>query len=182
MAQNGNIQNEDRFRISKILWFLYCFFLVASVVIMIRIAYIQFIWEPDANTVKYFQPTRYESKTKPERGTIMDVNGKLLAISTPMYNINMDCTVMKEDYEVKYPKEKGDSLEKLWRQKAKELSRELPKVLAKDGKTADYYYDLIMRNRDSKDLRGRKNVLITKNIYHDTYLSRSSRRDSTRAE
>lgn len=170
MAQNGNIQNEDRFRISKILWFLYCFFLVASVVIMIRIAYIQFIWEPDANTVKYFQPTRYESKTKPERGTIMDVNGKLLAISTPMYNINMDCTVMKEDYEVKYPKEKGDSLEKLWRQKAKELSRELPKVLAKDGKTADYYYDLIMRNRDSKDLRGRKNVLITKNIDHDTYL------------
>lgn len=169
MAGKEKTQNEDRFRISRILWFLYCFFLLASVVIIGRIAYLQFVWEPDQNTVKYFQPTRYESKTKPERGAIMDMNGKLLAISTPMYNINMDCTVLKEDFELKYSKEKGDSLEKEWRRKAKELSRELPKVLAKDGKTADYYYDLIMRNRDSKDLKGRKNVLITKNIDHDTY-------------
>ena len=82
MARRSNIQKEeDRHRISKILWFLYCSFLILSAVLIVRIIDIQYFWKPDPDTVEYFQPKRHESKTKPERGAIMDMNGKLLAIS-----------------------------------------------------------------------------------------------------
>lgn len=163
-------QEEDKHRISKILWFLYCSFLVLSVVLILRIINIQYFWEPDPDTVEYFQPRKYEKKSKPERGAIMDMNGKLLAISTPLYNINMDCAVLKEEFRAGKTPRETDSLEREWRGKVKQLCNELPKVLSKDGKTSDYYYDLIMRNRESETLRGRRNVPITKNIDHSTYL------------
>ena len=90
MARRNEARQEDKHRISKILWFLYCSFLILSAILIVRIINIQYFWEPDEQTVEYFQPRRYANKTKPERGAIMDMNGKLLAISTPMYNINMD--------------------------------------------------------------------------------------------
>ena len=156
-------------RVSMILWGLYCLFLLLSIVLIVKICILQFGWEPDQDLVKYFQPKRYLQIEKPERGAIMDCNGKLLAITIPMYNINMDCTVRKEEFALAKTERKRDSLENDWKAKAKALSRELPKVLAKDGKDADYYYDLIISNRES-DLKGRKNVPITKNIDHETYL------------
>ncbi len=170
MAKRNKERPEDKHRISKILWFLYITFLVLSVVLIFRIIGIQYFWEPDPQTVEYFQPRRYENRTKPERGAIMDMNGKLLAISTPMYNINMDCAVLKDEFRAGKTARQTDSLEREWREKARLLCNELPKVLAKDGKTAGYYYDLIMRNRESDKLRGRRNVPITRNIDHSTYL------------
>ena len=161
---------EDKHRISKILWFLYCSFLVLSAVLIIRIINIQYFWEPDPDTLEYFQPHRYEKKTKPERGAIMDMNGKLLAISTPLYNINMDCAVLKDEFRAGKTARETDSLEREWRGKLRQLCNELPKVLAKDGQTADHYYNMILRNRESETLRGRRNVPITKNIDHKTYL------------
>ena len=167
---NRKQQEEDKHRISRILWFLYCSFLVLSAILIFRIINIQYFWEPDPDTVEYFQPRRFEKKTKPERGAIMDKNGKLLAISTPLYNINMDCAVLKEEFRTGKTARETDSLEREWRNKLRQLCNELPKVLAKDGQTADYYYNLIMRNRESETLRGRRNVPITKNIDHNTYL------------
>ena len=163
-------QEEDKHRISKILWYLYCTFLVLSIVLIVRIVDIQYFWEPDPETLEYFQPKRTDKTIKPERGSIMDMNGKLLAISTPMYNINMDCTILKEDFRIGHTARETDSLERVWLGKAYELSRMLPSVLAKDGRNQQYYYQLILRNRQSDTLRGRKNVPITKNIDHETYL------------
>lgn len=169
MENGRNIQKKGTDRISITLWVLYCLFLCLSAVLIVKIAILQFAWEPDQELVRYFQPKRYQQIEKPERGAIMDCNGKLLAISTPMYNINMDCTVRKEEFELAKTERKRDSLENDWKKKALSLSKELPKVLAKDGKDADYYYNLIITNRES-DLKGRKNVPITKNIDHQTYL------------
>lgn len=161
---------DDRHRISRILWFLYCIFLAASLVLICRIFYLQFIWQPDTETVNYFQPRKYKSVIEPERGSIMDCNGKLLAISTPMYNIYMDCTIMKDTYEKEKDKVRRDTLERNWRIKAKALCAELPKVLEEDGKDAAYYYNLIISNRDSEKKTGRKHVPITKEIDHATLL------------
>lgn len=170
MERNREIHNNDKHRISKILWFLYCVFLVLSVILIGRIMNLQFFWEPDPQTVRYFQPKKHLEKTKPERGAVMDMNGRLLAISTPMYNIHMDCAVLKEEHNMAGSARATDSLERIWKDKARRLCNELPKVLAKDGKTSDYYYDLIMRHRDSETIKGRRNVLITRNIDHNTYL------------
>lgn len=169
MENGRNIQKKGTDRISITLWVLYCLFLCLSAVLIVKVAILQLAWEPDQELVRYFQPKRYQQIEKPERGAIMDCNGKLLAISTPMYNINMDCTVRKEEFELAKTERKRDSLENDWKKKALSLSKELPKVLAKDGKDADYYYNLIITNRES-DLKGRKNVPITKNIDHQTYL------------
>ena len=94
-------QEEDKHRISKILWYLYCTFLVLSIVLIVRIVDIQYFWEPDPETLEYFQPKRTDKTIKPERGSIMDINGKLLAISTPMYDIHMDCAVLKDEFNAK---------------------------------------------------------------------------------
>ena len=154
---------------SILLWVFYCVFLVLSVAIIIKIVILQFGWEPDSEYVRYFQPKHEQIITKPDRGAILDQNAKLLATSPPMYNITMDCTVRKDEIaKVKNPT-KRDSLENDWKQKARQLSQELPKVLAKDGKDADYYYNLIINHRDS-NLKGRKNVLISRNVDHQTYL------------
>lgn len=170
MARRNEIQQEDKNRISRILWSLYCAFLVLSVILIGRIIGIQYFWEPDAKTESYFKPKTYVQTIKPERGAIMDMNGKLLAISTPMYNINMDCEVLKDEFRSRKSVKETDSLEREWRAKARKLSYELPKVLHKDGKTADYYYDLIIRNRTSGTMKGRRNVPIAKNVDHSTYL------------
>lgn len=170
MDTKNTQQPESKHRISKILWFLYCVFLGASLLLIGRIIYVQFVWEPDQQTVKYFQPKRYVKRTAPERGTITDMNGKLLAISTPMYNIHMDCAVRQDEFRRGKTAEETDSLERLWKSKARMLCKELPKVLTKDGKTSDYYWDLIIRNRETESMRGRRNVLIARNIDHETYL------------
>ena len=172
MSTEKDIQKKQDWT-SILLWVFYCVFLVLSAAITIKIMVLQFGWEPDAEFVKYFQPKHEQVITKPDRGAILDRNGKLLAISTPMYNINMDCTVRKEEFAKIKNTSKRDSLENDWKRKAKLLSKELPKVLAKDGKDADYYYNLIISNRDS-DLKGRKNVPISKNVDHQTYLKLKS--------
>lgn len=168
MSTSGDIHKKQDW-ISILLWVFYCGFLLLSIIIIAKMVKIQFFWEPEAEYVRYFQPKHELVVTKPERGTILDNSGKLLAISTPMYNINMDCTVRKDEFaKVKDPR-KRDSLENDWKRKAGLLSKELPKVLEKDGKSAEHYYNLIISHRDS-NLKGRKNVLITKNIDHQTYL------------
>ena len=169
METTGNIQKRKTDRVSVILWVLYCFFLALSIVLIVKICVLQFAWEPDQELVRYFQPKRYLQTEKPERGAIMDCNGKLLAISTPMYNINMDCTVRKEEFAMAKTARRRDSLENDWKAKAWKLSQELPKVLVDDSKTAEDYYNLIISNRES-NLKGRKNVPIAKGIDHETYL------------
>lgn len=169
MRQENSIQTEDRHRISKILWYLYCLFLVLSVVIIGRIAYIQFIWEPDELLETHFRPKKHKNVIEPERGSIMDCNGKLLALSTPMYNINMDCKILKDIYENEEDPISRDTLERNWRRKAEALSKELPKVLQEEGKEASYYYNLIISKRESKQKNdGSRNVSIAKNVDHET--------------
>lgn len=175
MSRRKEREEMDRHRVSKTLWFLYCVFLMASVIIIGRIIYIQFIWEPDTEWNKYFLLQKQENVIKPERGSIMDCNGKLMAISTPMYNIYMDCTIMKDHYEKMSDRLKADTLERNWRLKAKALSEKLPEVLEEDGKDASYYYNLIISKRDSKKKNdGRRHVPITRNIDHATLLELKS--------
>lgn len=167
MAKERNNSNNEQYKTSRILWFLYCGFLVLSLVIIVRIIQIQFFWEPSESTIEYFQPKKEKHEVEPERGAIMDCNGKLLAFSTPMYNIHMDCTILTESF--RKDSKNGKEKETKWREKARLMSDGLAKILKEEGRNGDYYYKLIITNRDSK-LKGRKNVQIAKNIDHSTLL------------
>ena len=170
MATDRNINGREQHRTSRTLWFLYCLFLVLSLVLLGRIIYLQLIWDPNDETIylHHFQPRKYMHEIEPERGAIMDCNGKLLAFSTPMYNVNMDCTILKDDY-AKDEKE-GKEKEAAWRAEAKKMAFGIAEVLQESGKDGNWYYNLIISNRDSKSASGRKNKPIARNIDHSTLL------------
>lgn len=170
MDTERNIESKEQHRTSKTLWYLYCLFLVLSLVLMGRIIYLQFIWDPADETIylHHFQPRKYMHEIEPERGSIMDCNGKLLAFSTPMYNINMDCTILKDDF-AKDEKE-GKEKEAQWRAEARKMAFGIAEILKEEGKDGNWYYNLIITNRDSKTASGRKNKPIAKNIDHSTLL------------
>ena len=170
MATDNNINSREQHRTSRTLWFLYCLFLVLSLVLLGRIIYLQLIWDPNDETIylHHFQPRKYMHEIEPERGAIMDCNGKLLAFSTPMYNVNMDCTILKDDY-AKDEKE-GKEKEAAWRAEAKKMAFGIAEVLQESGKDGNWYYNLIISNRDSKSASGRKNKPIARNIDHSTLL------------
>lgn len=156
-------EEKDRRRPSNVLILFHVVFLVAAIFIIGKIIYLQFVWEPDPRYVSFFQPKRDKTEIEPQRGSILDHNGKLLAMSTPMYNVYMDCYVMKEEYA---KAKDGDQKEQEWIQKAQQLAKELPSVLKEDGKSASYYSDLILTGRRNK----RRYVPIAKGIDHGTLL------------
>ena len=156
MAQGNNIGNNDRLRSSKFLWAIYWVFILASIFLIIWIAYLKILWEPNPETAHFFRPRNEKNIIKPERGAIIDHNGKILAITTPLYDIYMDCGVQKET------KEGQES----WSSKANRLAEALPEVLTENGKNAAYYKKLFAEGR-------RKNVRympIAKKVDHLTYL------------
>lgn len=161
-----NRDDQERRRPSNKLFLIHGIFLCLAIFIIYRIVYIQYIWEPDPKYVTYFQPKKDKNEIDPQRGSILDHNGRLLAMSTPMYNVYMDCYVMKEEYALMKDKEEGAAKEQEWIQKAQALAKELPKVLEEDGRNAAYYSDLILSGRRNK----RRYVPIAKGIDHGKLL------------
>lgn len=169
MSTQNNI-DKDKNRISKVLWVFYCVLLAASLVAIGRIIYLQYIWEPDAQTLKYFTPQSKRAVVKPERGEILDCNGKILASSTPLYTIRLDCQIQKKELAKGTIYFGKDSLtEGIWRQKAWESCKKLPEITG-EGKSVEEYYNTIVINRDSNDKPGRRNVKFIKNIDHSTLM------------
>ena len=164
--QNHNTEEKGRRRTSNMLILFHVVFLCMAVAIIGKIVYLQFIWEPDPRYVKYFQPKKDKNEIDPQRGSIIDYKGKLLAMSTPMYNVHMDCYVLKEEYASMKDKEKGAKKEQEWIGKAQQLADKLPEVLKEDGRNAAYYRDLILTGRRNK----RRYVAIAKDIDHSTLL------------
>lgn len=164
--QNQNMEEKGRRRTSNMLILFHVVFLCMAVAIIGKIAYLQFIWEPDPRYVKYFQPKKNKNEIEPQRGAIIDHNGKLLAMSTPMYKVFMDCYVLKEEYDLMTDREAADTLEDAWIRKAEQLAGKLPEVLKEEGKNAGYYRDLILTGRRNK----RRYVPIAKGIDHSTLL------------
>lgn len=159
-----NDKERQKRRASNVLTAFHILFLSAAIAIIIKIIAIQYFWEPDPDYVTYFQPKKSKQKLEPERGAIIDHNGKLLAMSTPMYNIYMDCYVLKDEHD--RDKENGAEKEAEWVRKAKALSARLPEVLEEEGKNASYYENLIFNGRRNK----RRYVSIVKGIDHGTLL------------
>lgn len=168
MAQKTTNTQERKHRVSRTLWTVYCFFLVASVIIIGRLIFLQYVWEPDQKTLKYFIPENRQETIHPERGTITDCNGRILAISTPLYSIHMDCHILKKELERNKVKVGKDSInEREWRQRAMAMCNQLPGIV-QDGRSAEDFYRLIEDNRNSNTKKGRRNVLIVKGIDHST--------------
>ena len=98
-------QKKQRDSIGTVLYGLYLLFLLLSVVVLVRIAYLQLFYKPDPAIAAWFKPRSEKVVLEPLRGAIIARDGRLLAMSTPLYQIFMDCTVMKKAYKDQPEKE-----------------------------------------------------------------------------
>ena len=140
-------------RISMILLLIYIVVLFISALIIGKLIYIQKSWEPDKSIAKYFLPPAEKYTIAPDRGAIIGCGGEILAMSTPMYELRMDCTVRKEYFQNKMRKNPtGDNLEHQWQDKAKAFSEGFAKEMNMD---ASVIFKSIMdgRRKGNKYLR-----------------------------
>lgn len=161
---------EDKNRISKILLIFYWVLLLVSCAVIVSIIITQYFWEPPTQSIENFTPKNEAVEVKPERGDIMDCNGKLLASSTPIYTVRLDCQIQKEELEKRTIRMGKDSLtEAIWRDLARQSCEKLPEIIG-DSRTADDYYNLIILNRESNTRPGRRDAKFLVNIDHSTLL------------
>ena len=172
---------ENRDRIHMVMVFLTVLFIAFSVGILVCIGHIQAPDSVDSSVLNLFRPRPDKYTEHPKRGRILAEDGRPLAITTPLYDIYMDCTVRKGEFvemdakearriqrlkdkgkEAPAPTYKGAAAEKAWRAKADTLSRELARIFP--YKTAAQYYSEIIEGREN----GKKHVLIRKNVSHAT--------------
>ena len=154
---------KQRDRIGVILYVSYLMMLCASALIIGKILYIQTIFKPNDRIQRALTPPSKEKTTDPVRGNILDCNGNLLAISSPTYQIGMDCTVRAAEFAAKTNEQTRKDLESQWRSKAKELCVKLAGVFPE--KTPSQYYKEIIRARES----GRQYLAIGKPVDRATY-------------
>ena len=155
MAKTGQSTGKKRGmdRISMILLLIYIVVLFISALIIGKLIYIQKSWEPDKSIAKYFLPPAEKYTIAPDRGAIIGCGGEILAMSTPMYELRMDCTVRKEYFQKKMRKNPtGDNLEQQWQDKAKAFSEGFAKEMNMD---ASVIFKSIMdgRRKGTKYLR-----------------------------
>ena len=147
-------------------------FIALSVGILLCIGHIQATYSVDRRVINLFRPRPDRYVEEPKRGRILAEDGRPLAITAPLYDIYMDCTVRKSEFEemdrkearrierlkkegkdAPAPQYKGAAAEKLWKAKADTLSRELARLFP--AKSADQYYSDIISGREN----GKKHVL-----------------------
>ena len=124
------------------MYYLYTAVLILAVILIGRIAYIQLFGKLDKSVERYFRPASDKSVIDPERGAIIGSDGKLLAMSTPLYELFMDCTVRKDYFETKG--REGKKLEEEWQDKAKLFAKGLA---AEMGGDSDNYWKMIQKGR-----------------------------------
>ena len=156
MARKSEIQDTivGRDRIHVVMFFLSILFLALGAFIIVKIVKIQTGYEIDPKVVELFRPSEFKHVDRPVRGRILATDGRPLAISAPLYDIHMDCTVRKQEFIDKNNTQK----EAEWRSKAGDLAKALAAEF-KDRSAADYEKAILGgRDKGSKYLKIKNNV------------------------
>ena len=147
-----NIQNRDRIHV--VMFFLSLIFMVLGIFILVWIVKIQTSYTVDSRVIGLFRPVEQKHVDAPVRGKILATDGRPMAISAPLYDLYMDCTVRKRDYEEDGKIEK----ERAWQEKARELARCLNAEFG--DRSANEYAQMILSGRDNnkRHLRLQRNL------------------------
>lgn len=143
-------------RISVILYISYLIYLALAFVFIFQIIRVQLTFSLPKSIEKIFMPKSTRQVLRPERGSIYACDGRLLAMSMPLYDIYMDCTVKKEAFANK------PSEEKAWQDGARGLAEGLARIIG--AKTASGYYSAIMTGRRG----GNQYLKLVEKIGHET--------------
>ena len=159
MREQSEIKDDivGRDRIHVVMFFLSFIFMVLGILILVWIVKIQTSYTVDPRVIGLFRPVEQKHVEQPVRGKILATDGRPLAISAPLYDLYMDCTVRKADY----AEDGKDELERAWQDKARELARYLSAEFR--DRSAAEYADLILggRKKGSRYLRLQRNLDLT---------------------
>ena len=89
---------ENRDRIHMVMVLLTVLFIAFSVGILVCIGHIQATYNVNPKVINLFRPRADKYVEHPKRGKILAEDGRPLAITTPLYDIYMDCTVRKSEF------------------------------------------------------------------------------------
>jgi len=140
MKKKRKKKNEDT--IAKVVYWFYCLSLIMGLLIVGKIIYLQCFFRPDPRIENELTQSVNKIITNPVRGSILAKDGRVLALSSPSYNIAMDPSVMKNEYA---DKKNGAELEQNWRDKARSMCDGLAKIFPE--KSANQYYKMIISDR-----------------------------------
>ena len=157
-------EKPKRDRIGLVLYIFYTLLLVISALVLVKLVYYQLIWKPEPKIATALTPGIVKRTVEPVRGNIIDCDGRLLAMSYPVYDIHMDCTVMKADFAKMKNRNKAKMKEDEWLGKARELAEGLARLVP--GTSADKMYGQIKEGRAN----GRKYLAIAKGVDRSTML------------
>ncbi len=97
------VQTENttgkRDMVSMTLMFIQVIFIFTAIVLVGQLFYVWLGYKPDPVYNAAFTPTPVKEITEPVRGSILARDGKILATSVPYFDVHMDCTAQKEEYE-----------------------------------------------------------------------------------
>ncbi len=156
-------------RTSNTLIFFYAIFFILGLVVIGKIIYLQWFWEPDQKYMKYFLPVAYKETIAPDRGTIIDHNGKILAASIPTYTLAIDTHIRKAEFAaIEEPEDRKEAQDTIL-SKINRLAAELPALL-NEGKDAAYYKKLIIDLRNNNEKGCSKNLILREDADHETML------------
>ena len=181
--KNTEIQEtlDGRDRIHVVMTYLSLGFVALSLGILACIIHIQMTYKVDPKVINLFRPSENKWVEEPVRGRILAVDGRPLAITSPLYDIYMDCTVRKQEFEdidireqeriarlkengkpVPDARHAGAEAERNWRAQVPELARGLSRLLG--DRSADEYARIILEGRQN----GKKHIRLSRNVSHAT--------------
>ena len=152
-------------------------FTLAGIVLIGRIVYIQYFWEPNPRALKMkdFKVQTVSAKLAPQRGDILDCNGKVLATSIPKYDIEIDCKVQWKTFQGQTTPDKktgkpvGVVNEENWKKDLKGFTRGLVKIL-NDGRSAEVLEKDILRRRASTNPKEAKTIKVASGVDYKKML------------
>lgn len=139
-----------------ILYLAYLLLLAGSVLLIVKLAGIQLFFNPDPKIEEALTPSSIANSIEPARGNIIDSEGRLLAMSCPIYQVYMDCTVLKDRNTPKQEEE--------WLEKARQLSEGLAQIFPE--KSAAQFYNLIRDGRRNGRRYVRIGHPVDRNVYN----------------
>ena len=152
-------------RIGLVLYVFYLVLLLLAVGVSVKLVYFQLFWKPNPRIERALTPSNVKRIEEPVRGNIIDCNGRLLAMSYPVYDIHIDCTVRRAEFARLKDQDKRQLAEKAWLEKSARLAEGVAELVP--GIDAARLARQIAEGRRA----GRKYLLVAKGVDRSTMLA-----------